>query len=414
MAWSDKLADMLRLNDGEQAYVGYPQMQVGLNKPRQAGYATGFLEGATGMDSMQPKNPITDPNYDQYAQGKNTGELVNIGAMALPAYATALKAGAPKAADMIGNYMVKTGGIQPMFIGPESAMWNSVDAGKAALMLKKGADKKEVWNKYMTAKSPEGAFVQEISDAESKAIPIKDIKSWGSRQDLLHGNKTTGGVDEFLEHSELEKAYPNGIMNFGNADKRATMTVTPVKSQSGGLSPDENIMLGLNDRRNPEATVDRGTALHELQHIIQRKENWAKGGNPEEFAQALSKVNDKIGDYNTQMSALVKKMDNPNTNAAEKIAAKQDYDKLMDEKLKLVPLAQSDPMDLYNKLAGEAQARVTEVRKDLNMAQRRDNYPFEQGQYGYDLDPKDLIIKDTPYGLDRRSLIEKLINKSGN
>ena len=37
------LAELLRLNDGEQAYVGYPQMQVGLTKPRQAGYATGFL-----------------------------------------------------------------------------------------------------------------------------------------------------------------------------------------------------------------------------------------------------------------------------------------------------------------------------------------------------------------------------------
>ena len=83
MGWTDKLAEMLRLNDGEQAYVGYPQMQVGLTKPRQAGYATGFLEGASGMDSMQPKNPITDPNYSAYEQGKNTGELAGIGAMAM-------------------------------------------------------------------------------------------------------------------------------------------------------------------------------------------------------------------------------------------------------------------------------------------------------------------------------------------
>ena len=411
MAWSDKLADMLRLNDGDQAYVGYPQMQVGLNQPRQAGATTGFLEGATGMPSMQPKNPITDPNYDAYAQGKNVGELAGIGAMAVPAYAGVLRAGAPKVADAIGNYMVKTGGIQPMFIGPESVMWNSVDAGKAALMLNKGADKNEVWKKYMTAKSPEGAFVQEISDAESKGIPIKNIKSWGSRQDLLHGNKATGGVNEFLQHNELENAYPNGIMDFGNADKRATMTVTPIKSQSGGLSPDENIMIGLNAEKSPEATINRGTALHELQHLIQRKEDWAKGGSPEEFKQALKKVDEKIVDYNTQMSALVKKMDNLPFNSSEKSVLKQQYDNLMDQKLRLVPLAQSDPMDLYNRLAGEAQARVTEVRKDLNMAQRREHYPFEQGQYGYDLDPKDLIIKDTPYDLDRRSMIERLMNQ---
>jgi len=114
MAWTDKLADFLRLNDGEQAYVGYPQMQVGLTKPRQAGYATGFLEGATGADSMQPKNPITDPNYDQYEQGKNIGEAVGIGAMAVPAYAMALRAGAPKAYNALENYMVKSGGMIPL------------------------------------------------------------------------------------------------------------------------------------------------------------------------------------------------------------------------------------------------------------------------------------------------------------
>ena len=112
MGWTDKLAEMLRLNDGEQAYVGYPQMQVGLTKPRQSGYSTGFLEGATGMDSMQPKNPITDPNYSAYEQGKNTGELAGIGAMAMPGYVAALKAGAPKAAQIVENYMAKTGGLQ--------------------------------------------------------------------------------------------------------------------------------------------------------------------------------------------------------------------------------------------------------------------------------------------------------------
>ena len=79
------LADLLRLNDGEQAYVGYPQMQVGLTKPRQAGYATGFLENATGLPPMQSQGVLTNPNYDAYAQGQNIGEAVGIGAMALPA-----------------------------------------------------------------------------------------------------------------------------------------------------------------------------------------------------------------------------------------------------------------------------------------------------------------------------------------
>jgi hypothetical protein len=91
MAWTDDLAKFLRLDSGEQPYVGYPQMQVGLNKPRKTGYATGFLESATGMPSMQPVNPITDPNYEAYAQGKNAGELANIALMAAPSVAALAK-----------------------------------------------------------------------------------------------------------------------------------------------------------------------------------------------------------------------------------------------------------------------------------------------------------------------------------
>jgi hypothetical protein len=79
------LAELLRLKDGNQAYIGYPQMQVGLNKPRQAGYATGFLENATGLPPMQNQGVLTNPNYDAYAQGQGHGELAGIGAMALPA-----------------------------------------------------------------------------------------------------------------------------------------------------------------------------------------------------------------------------------------------------------------------------------------------------------------------------------------
>lgn len=86
-----ELADLLRLNDGEKAYVGYPQMQIGLTKPRQAGATTGFLEAATGLPSMQPKNPITDPNYAAYEQGQNYGELANAALMAAPGVAALAK-----------------------------------------------------------------------------------------------------------------------------------------------------------------------------------------------------------------------------------------------------------------------------------------------------------------------------------
>jgi hypothetical protein len=201
MGFSDKLAEMLRLNDGDQAYVGYPQMQVGLNKPRQAGYATGFLEGATGMDSMQPKNPITDPNYDQYAQGKNTGELVGIGAMALPAYATALRAGAPKAYNALENYMVKTGGIIPLEAWhgtPHKIVGNfdisKVGTGEGAQAYGHGmyfAENPEVAQTYVTATNPSArsAYMHLQANngniAETIKEAAKDVKRMEKNQQFL-------------------------------------------------------------------------------------------------------------------------------------------------------------------------------------------------------------------------------------
>ena len=91
MATLKELADLLRLNDGEQAYTGYPQMQVGLTKPRQAGAATGFLENATGLPPMQSQGPLTNPNYAGYAQGQNYGDLANAGLMAVPGVAALAK-----------------------------------------------------------------------------------------------------------------------------------------------------------------------------------------------------------------------------------------------------------------------------------------------------------------------------------
>ena len=82
------------LNDNEQAYVGYPQMQVGLKRKRKAGATTGFMEGVSGLPAMQEQNPITDPNYEAYAQGKSYGELAQMGLLATPAI---IRAGVPLA-----------------------------------------------------------------------------------------------------------------------------------------------------------------------------------------------------------------------------------------------------------------------------------------------------------------------------
>ena len=221
MAWSDKLADMLRLNDGDQAYVGYPQMQVGLNQPRQAGATTGFLEGATGMPSMQPKNPITDPNYDAYAQGKNVGELAGIGAMAIPAYASVLRASAPKAAQMAEDYLTKIGGIS--HIVPPSV---ANEMGMATTLPKDDIFSQAVANTPSARISEEGLHLNLMRKQKPEQAGTESVRS---------------GVFYLPEGSPSMKHY-GGSGGYGGTDKITgeTLYKNPlfVKGATGGKAPE--------------------------------------------------------------------------------------------------------------------------------------------------------------------------------
>jgi hypothetical protein len=74
---------------------------------------TGFVAGASGLP---PKNPaqggVLNPASAPYQEGYEQGEPVAIAAMAVPAYAMALRAGAPKVAQMTEDYLQKIGAMQ--------------------------------------------------------------------------------------------------------------------------------------------------------------------------------------------------------------------------------------------------------------------------------------------------------------
>jgi len=393
------LADLLRLNDGQQAYTGYPQMQVGLTKPRQAGYATGFLEGATGADSMQPKNPITDPNYDAYAQGKNTGELAGIGAMAVPAYAMTLRAGAPKAAEMIGNYMVKTGGIQPMFIGPESKMWDAKSAFKAAKLEKKGVPAEEIWKQTGTGRGLDNQFRQEISDANMIFDPTNVNKFRRMVEaDLRHDPmKSSMDLYDLVKHPKLQESYP---------ESAKTLVFRGQSEGGGSASPAtwDAITLGVqpaNRYISKAESIDdmAGTLLHELQHNVQGAEGFAKGGNSQMFKEITpTKAQQKELD---RLKAIFEPMEG---GSPERIAAVRDYFDLEQ---------QFRPHGQYTNLAGEAEARLTARRRLLDDAARRENYPFKRdNQTGLDIDPNNALVIEE-YGnpvITRKQLLEQLLN----
>jgi hypothetical protein len=203
-----------------------------------------------------------------------------------------------------------------------------------------------------------------------------------------------------MYHNPLKQAYPE-LMGI------ETQMMRRGSNARGSLGIDKaNNEQILSVRKDLPPEDARSTMLHELQHAIQEKEGFAVGGNVDTMARLKSTVMNKIGDLNSQMGSYVTAMD-ASTDPLEKAALKQQYDAAMEERMNLVPFAQLEPMDAYRSLIGEAEARLTQTRRDLNSAQRKQFFPFEfqdknLNPYGLDVPPNMLIHLD-----ERGNLVQK-------
>lgn len=331
-----------------------------------------------------------------------------------------------------------------MFVGAGSKAFDKAMAFTASKMEKKGATPQEIWKETGTVRGPDGQWRQEISDAEAKFVTapemldkaallkqsiaenkqkIKESKEYPdlfpkelskAQKALREENKANKELvdtyqynQEFtgspanlaLEHPELYKAYPD------LADVRV-MQGTFDAGYLGSFSPKYNALeiteAGI--KQNP-----RSTALHEMQHAIQEQEGFGVGGNVDTMVRLKSTIMNKIGDLNSQMGSYVKAMD-ASTDPVEKALLRQQYDIAMEERMKLVPFAQLDPMDAYRALMGEAEARLTQTRRDLTPEQRKQYFPFEMqdknlNPYGLDVPPNMLIHLDQAGRLLEKGLL---------
>lgn len=189
---------------------------------------------------------------------------------------------------------------QAMFIGAKSAAWNAGSAARAVQMEQAGADARLIWKETGTLRGADGELRQEISDNLAKSVGSKKL----SEQRKIYDNSyelPPPKVSDVLNHPELFRSYPElaqtrvGVFPSKNYPNAQTL--------NGGIS--------FNPALNKLNMTSEG--LHEIQHLIQNKEGFARGGNYE----------------------------SPN----------------------------------YNELLGEVEARATQARMQLNAAQRREKFP---------------------------------------
>jgi len=216
-------------------------------------------------------------------------------------------------------------------IGPSSKLWRPNDAFEAQKLLLRGFSPEEVWRRTGTAKTGEKAYKQEISDEKSRALVGK------MAIDPMTGYRETPlnyPLEVLFRHNKLMEAYP---------ELRSIYAASRIGPEEGFFAAKSNQMFASGEDKD----ILRKTFLHELQHAVQKQEGFAGGANVDMF---------------------------------EKGGALYSLRK-----------PQESAYDAYERVAGEAEARMVMRRADLTDKQRRELYPFQTGQYGYDVDPSGLI-----------------------
>ena len=279
--------------------------------------------------------------------------------------------------NMMGGGSVGTApkGALRTFIGRNAKTWDKAAESKFLELEKKGVSPEDIWKQTGTFRSPDNQLRQEISDAN---LQITDYRNTG------------GGVS--IKHPELQAAYeqiPRGIK------------VTPSSRMEGMAAyeaPKDPLYWKLGEGGTlhiPSGdAVPRDVYAHELQHAIQAKEGFARGGSPQSMVLTLEKLAEdkrrearKFFDLSTNNDPLGSKIIKPGARK-KGLELEKEARQLEDQALAAYRSEQTK-FDLYQKLAGEAEARAVEKRLNMTPEERAQVFPLKS----YDVPKEKLIIK---------------------
>lgn len=257
--------------------------------------------------------------------------------------------------------------IGGMFIGKGARTWDALAAQKAKLLADIGTDPRTIWQQTGTWKGPDGKWRQEISDQSAKL-------TLGRGSPDEYGAIEAKTFEGALKHQQLKRAYPE--LN------EVTFLHYPKEDYLGAnFDPSDMVVTMGQKAMEPQ----RGVALHELQHVIQRNEGFAKGGSPSNV------LDEYYSGINKQLSSLVNEMDSlpeferkfDQAKQAEFNVLQSKYQELMNQKLS------ANAEEAYRRLAGEAEARAVQSRMNMTPEQRLATFPEES----YDVPLNELIIR---------------------
>ena len=243
-------------------------------------------------------------------------------------------------------------------------------------MAKAGASREEIWNQTGWFQGPDKQWKFEIPDYKAEFTPTPEFFT----------KQGTVRQSDVFTHPELQKA------GYGTED-----IIVKRGSEEGGsfrpvlvnneLAPKySDIEIGTTAvKENPTGfsfspLTAKNINLHELQHTIQYKENFAKGGSPELFIEAKSAALQSLPELRANArEAKVAYEDAVNMGYPENLVneRKLAFDNAQSELDSNIALANmGDPTKLYNRLAGEVEARLVQKRMQMTPEELKANPPW--------------------------------------
>lgn len=255
----------------------------------------------------------------------------------------------------------KRSDVQPVMFGGEGAVGAPLERLKQAQeMQAAGAPAEDIYAKTKTPQTtgwfqgPEEKWRFEFSDKEAQFNPEALAK--------MHGGQAIT-LDQLLAHPQLFQYYPH-------LKEVKLQALTPEEEATGlrgSYSPGTNVLKLL---RDPEQA--RGTLMHELQHMIQSKENWAAGGGdaaPSEMA---------------KLSGLIKSMGSlsETQNAREKILeeSRNKIDQIKKEFEPKLEEAKKGSLEDFKKIIDERTAAWDKVSEERNAAIKKLNDEYDKAE----------------------------------
>lgn len=262
-------------------------------------------------------------------------------------------------ADLLPNDELRSRLFETMYVGPNSKTWNDSNEGKFSNLTDRMV-RREI--------SDEGAVIDPnwkniIHDPSrgklnedfmrilraNRGKSLAQLKSEGNQDAIAHLLKMDANkakISDILKHDSLFTEYPD----------LADLQVHPYSTSHGSFDGEK---IGVNPDSNASNESYKSTLLHELQHAIQEKEGWARGGSPDNiiYSGAISGEN-------------YKKLWH------EKIAELQKLEPSSPNIVRNLKAQDMANMELYQRLAGEVESRDTQARMNMPMDERRSKSPL--------------------------------------